>query len=90
MQLAVVRGSVTSTIKHSVYNGEKLVLLQAVEPDLKPRGSAFVAIDRAQAGAGDTVLYIDEGNSARMVLETEGAPARAVVVGIVDQVDFNK
>jgi len=38
------------------------------------------------AGAGETVLLLDEGNSARQVLAAPGAPIRTVVVGIVDAV----
>jgi ethanolamine utilization protein EutN len=40
-----------------------------------------------QAGVGDLVLVLDEGNSARQVVgrEPDGA-IRAVIVGIVDQV----
>ncbi len=37
------------------------------------------------AGAGETVLIIDEGNSARQVVGMEVAPIRAIVVGVVDE-----
>jgi ethanolamine utilization protein EutN len=37
------------------------------------------------AGAGETVLILDEGNSARQVLDAPDAPVRAVVVGVVDE-----
>lgn len=88
MQLAKVRGSVTATVKHAVYDKEKLLLLQALDANQRPKGKAFVAIDRIQAGAGDIVLYLDEGNSARMVLENSAAPARAVAIAIVDRIDL--
>jgi microcompartment protein CcmK/EutM len=39
------------------------------------------------AGAGETVLILDEGNSARQVVDLEDAPIRAVIVGIVDQIE---
>ena len=38
------------------------------------------------AGAGETVLVIDEGNSARQVFEDSTAPVRSAIVGIVDHV----
>jgi hypothetical protein len=38
------------------------------------------------AGAGETVLILDEGTSARQVLGAPGAPIRTVIVGIVDAV----
>ena len=38
-------------------------------------------MDSVGAGAGETVLILDEGNSARQVLEYADAPVRAVIVG---------
>ena len=53
-----------------------------------PTGSYLIAVDSVGAGAGETVLILDEGNSARQVVAMEDAPIRAVIVGIVDQVTF--
>jgi ethanolamine utilization protein EutN len=39
-----------------------------------------------QAGVGDTVLILDEGNSSRMIVGDSMAPIRTMIVGIVDQV----
>jgi len=40
-----------------------------------------------QAGIGDLVLVLDEGNSARQIVDREPLGAiRAVVVGILDEV----
>ena len=43
-------------------------------------------VDTVQAAPGQTVLILDEGNSARQVLEAPDAPIRTVIVGIVDDV----
>ena len=43
-------------------------------------------IDTVQAGVGDIVLVMDEGNSARTVLENTTAPIRSIIVGIVDEI----
>ena len=88
MQIGLIKGSVTATVKHSVFQGEKLLVVQPLHPSLKPKGKSLVAIDRVQAGRGDTVLYVDEGNSARTVLENDKAPVRSVIIGIVDKVDL--
>jgi microcompartment protein CcmK/EutM len=45
-----------------------------------------IAVDVVDAGAGETVLVIDEGNGARQIMEMKIAPIRAVVVGVVDEV----
>ena len=37
------------------------------------------------AGAGETVLVLDEGNGARQVLDAPDAPVRAVIVGVIDE-----
>ena len=43
-------------------------------------------MDVAQAGPGDTVLVIDEGNGARQILGLDPGAVRAVIVGVVDEV----
>jgi microcompartment protein CcmK/EutM len=44
-----------------------------------------------QAGPGDLVLVLDEGSSARQLLDAEpNGPVRAVIVGIVDAIDLPK
>jgi len=55
--------------------------------DGKRKSSAFLAIDYVQAGEGDKVLVLKEGSSARLLLEDPKAPARAIIMGIVDRVD---
>ncbi len=49
-------------------------------------GDIPVAVDVVQAGIGDTVLVIDEGNGARQILGLDPGAIRAVVVGVVDEV----
>ena len=58
-----------------------------------PQGGAEarydIAVDLVQAGPGDTVLVLDEGSSARQLLNAEpNGPVRAVIVGIVDAIDL--
>jgi len=38
------------------------------------------------AGPGDRVLVLDEGNGARQVFASTNAPVRSVIVGIIDAV----
>jgi len=33
---------------------------------------------------------VDEGNSARMIVEDKTAPLRAIIVGIVDHIDVER
>ena len=47
-------------------------------------GGYLICVDSVEAGPGDTVLILDEGNGARQVVGDPNGPIRAVVVGIVD------
>ena len=86
MKLRRVVGNVVSTINHPVFDERKLLLVDLVGPDGALSGGYQIAVDNIGAGAGETVLLIDEGNGARQVLQAPGAPVRTVVIGIVDEV----
>jgi len=86
--LAEVVGSVVSPVQHPVLEGERLLLLSVLAPDGSPGGRTRVAIDRASAGVGDRVLVVDEGNSARGVLQRPDAPVKTVIVAVVDFVEL--
>ncbi len=86
MVLARVTGTVVSTMKLEVLEGYKILIVQPLNDRLAPAGKSLLAIDTVQAGTGDTVLVLDEGNSARMILGIPAAPVRTLVVGIVDEV----
>ena len=86
MTLAKVMGTVVATIKSSDLEGYKLLVLQPVDPQGQPKGKTMVGLDTVQAGEGDTVLIIDEGNSSRLILGSSMAAVRTVVVGIVDRI----
>jgi len=87
MFLARVTGDVVATIKHGELASRKLLLVQPVTPDGAAHGRATIAIDAVDAGVGDHVLVVDEGNSAAQVLARPRGPVRTVVVGVVDAVD---
>lgn len=86
MYVGKVSGTVVSTIKHSLFDGRKLLLVDRLDPTGRPTGKYDIAVDVVQAGVGDLVLVLDEGNSARQIIGQENAPIRAVIVGIVDEV----
>ena len=86
MKLGRVAGTVVSTICAPAYAERKLLICDLVEPSGAATGDYLIAIDTVGAGPGEPVLILVEGNSARQVLEWPDAPVRAVVVGIVDEV----
>ena len=90
MILGKVIGNIHSTINHPFYDGKTLLMVEKIETDEKPASGYLVAVDRAGAGAGETVLVLDEGNGARQVLESADGPVRSVIVGVVDEINESK
>jgi ethanolamine utilization protein EutN len=86
MKLARVVGTVVSTIDHPAFDERTLLLCDLLDAAGQPADGYMIAVDSVGAGAGEIVLLLDEGNSARQVLQAPGAPIRTVVVGIVDEV----
>lgn len=86
MKIGKVVGTVVSTINVPEVDGCKLLLCDVLSLAGQPSGEYLIAVDTVGAGASEKVLLIDEGNSARQVLDREDAPIRAVIVGIVDDV----
>jgi microcompartment protein CcmK/EutM len=84
VKVGKVVGTVVSTINVPVLDDHRLLLCDFVDAGGAPAGYT-IAIDVADAGAGDTVLVLDEGTSARQILGLEWGAIRAVVVGIVDE-----
>jgi len=86
MILGKVIGNVISTIKLPVYQGYKILIVQPVNDEEEPQGESVLALDTVQAGVGDTVLVIDEGNSSRLIMNNSTAPVRTMIIGIVDAI----
>lgn len=87
MILGKIIGNVVSTIKLPVYQGYKILIVQPVNDKEEPQGESVLALDTVQAGVGDTVLVIDEGNSSRLIMNNSTAPVRTMIVGIVDAIE---
>ena len=87
MFLADVVGTVVSTVQIPILDRQKLLVLRPVRPDGTPTGKTRIGIDRAQAGVGDRVLVLDEGNSARQMLGDPEGAVKTIVVGVVDYVE---
>lgn len=81
-----VIGSIDSTINHPWYDAKKLLLVEKTDPTGKGIGDYVVAVDTVDAGVGEPVLVLDEGNGARQVFDSSTAPVRSVIVGIIDEI----
>lgn len=90
MRLCRVIGNVVSTVKHPSYSGQILLVVQPIGENGDDIGSSFIAIDRVQAGPGDFVVVLTEGNGVRQILQMgDVVPIRSLVVGVVDRVDLS-
>lgn len=88
MRCCRVVGPMWATVKHPAFAGKSLFVVQPIDEVGKDAGASFVAIDQVQAGVGDRVLVLTEGNGARQILKQgDIVPIRSVIVGIVDQVE---
>lgn len=89
MTIGRVIGTVVSTQKHQKFEGAKLLLVQPVDLNDQPKGTALLAVDGVGAGIYEKVLMVVEGRAAAEILGRKGAPVDAAIVGIIDAVDFD-
>lgn len=87
MFTARVVGEVVATVKHGDLLGRKLLLVQPVNPEGEPTGSAQIAVDAVDAGLHDLVLVNDEGNGAAQLLGQRRGAVRTVIAGVIDAIE---
>ncbi len=88
MFLAEVVGTVVAPIQIPFLDGRKLLVLRPVTPTGEATAKTRIGIDTVGAGVGDRVLVIDEGNSARQILDAPNAPVKTLIVGYVDSIEI--
>ena len=88
MYLGKVVGSVVATVKIDHLAGRPLLMVDRLDLEGRETGSYDIAVDVVQSGPGDTVLVLDEGNGARQIFGLDPGAVRAVIVGVVDEVDL--
>ena len=88
MKICRVLGTVVATAKHPTYQGHKLLVVQPLDEKREPVGSSYLAVDVVQAGVGDLVLVMSEGNGTRQILKQQLLPIRSLIVGVVDEIEI--
>lgn len=89
MFLAEVLGTVVSPISVPELQGRTHLMVRPVTPEGEVMGKTKIAIDSIGAGVGDRVLVVDEGGSARQILDDPEAGIRTVILGFVDSVSMH-
>lgn len=87
MRMARVIGHVVSTVKEATHRGYTLLVVQPVDVHGAPSEPSFMAIDLCQAGVGDHVLVLAEGNSIRKLTGRPRGAVDAAAVGVIDYVE---
>ena len=85
MQLAVVQGRATSTVKHRSLSSVKLLICSLLDSSGKASGDPVLAVDKLGAGLGDKVILTSDGQGLRELLGDKSSPARWWTMGIVDR-----
>ncbi len=84
MQVGMVVGTATSTVKHPSLERWKMLIVQLLGVDDKPDGEPVIAVDTLGAGRGQRVLLTSDGQETRLLLKSDTTPVRFNVMGIQD------
>jgi len=87
MFLGKVVGNVVCTVKNSILEGKKILVVQPLNREGKPKGKPVIALDSVGAGAGETVYWC-RGREASFAWFPDEVPTEATIVAIVDHVDI--
>ncbi len=89
MFLAKVRGNVVSTQKNHFLHGHKLMIVRKVDLSGNFVGNTDeIAIDQVDAGIGDTVIVVKEGDAVQQVIGHKKAPVNTIIIAVVDDIDI--
>jgi ethanolamine utilization protein EutN len=89
MYIAKVIGKMVSVIKHESYDSKKLLIVKRLDLDMRPVGTAVMAIDYVGAGEGDTVLVARTPGLAQEVFNIDNAPICELIIAVVDSVNID-
>jgi len=85
MQLGRVVGCVWSTVKEPRLTGQRLLIVQPLDGDLRPTGRRLVCTDTTGAGAGEMIYWV-RGKEASFPFLPAEIPTDTTIVGIVDSI----
>jgi ethanolamine utilization protein EutN len=89
MLLGRVVGCVWATVKDSHLEGQRLLLVEALTPELKPTGKRLVCADWTGAGPGELVYWTRSKEASLAFLPAE-VPTDATITGIVDAIHVKR
>lgn len=85
MLIGRVIGRVVATVRAEGLTGVRFLLVQPLDDQRQPRGTAIVAADATHtAGSGDLVHY-EGGREAALALDPWFVPIDHAIVGLIDR-----
>jgi microcompartment protein CcmK/EutM len=87
MKIAKVVGVAVSTVKEARLEDSKLLLVSDADQTGKVVGSPYIAQDVVGVGPGELVVVV-QGSTARVASGDSNKPVDAVIVGILDSLQF--
>lgn len=88
MKIAKVVGVAISTVKEPRLEDSKLLLVSDTDQTGKVIGKPYIAQDVVGVGPDELVIVV-EGSSARVAAWDANKPVDAVIVGILDSLQFD-
>jgi ethanolamine utilization protein EutN len=89
MFLGRVVGCVWSTVKARDLEGQRLLIVQPLTPEMEKTGKRIVCTDATGAGAGELVYWC-RGREASFPFLPKEVPTDSTIVGIVDSIELNR
>ena len=87
MELGRVTGSVVATTIYPGLEGIRLLIVQPLDRQLRPRGNAVVAADGVMMAAPGDLVSIVASREASLALQVPPGPVDHAIVSIVDAVE---
>ncbi len=84
MYLGRVVGCLWATVKNQSLEGQRLLVVQPVTPELQPSGRRVVCTDWTGAGAGELIYWVRGREASHALLPAE-PPTDSTIVAIVDE-----
>ncbi len=91
MFLAKIKGNIVSTPKNKFLIGHKLLIVHPIDYNGNYIGQKeFIALDLIDAGIGDSVIVVQEGDAVEQILGHANAPVNTMVIAVVDNIEINE
>jgi len=91
MYLAKIKGNIVATQKNKYLVGHKLLIVHPSDFHGNLIGNKdFIALDLVDAGIGDSVIVVQEGDAVQQILGHKNAPVNTMIIAVVDNIEINE